>query len=160
MRVRRASNKKSFAIKLFRFCDLKTQQRSILQEEVNISGREHTSSVDSLRDFFKTFDPASKCIQIPLPKPKVEKGSTKSKDNLFAHYYNYIIVHPKRQIRLSFRFGSNNSRSFSFKKFELHGNQFILTEIVNLSHREIHHLYKNRYYLSNKCEIIESNYNV
>ena len=77
--VSRGSNKKSFAIKLFQFGDLKTQQRYILQEEVNISKRELTCLVDSLRDFLKTFDQASKCIQIPLPKPKVEIGSTKSK---------------------------------------------------------------------------------
>ena len=30
VRVSRGSNKKSFAIKLFQFCDLKTQQRYIL----------------------------------------------------------------------------------------------------------------------------------
>ena len=160
VRVSRGSNKKSFAIKLFQFCDLKTQQRYILQEEVNISKRELTCLVDNLRFFLKTFDQASKCIQIPLPKPKVELGSTKSKYNLFVHHYNDIIEHPNRQIRLSFRFGNNNSCVFSLKKFELHGNQFILTEIVNLNHREIRHLYKNRYYVANKCEIIERIYNV
>ena len=116
VRVSRGSNKKSFAIKLFQFCDLKAQQRYILQEEVNISKRELTCLVDILRDFLKTFDKASKCMQIPLPKPKVEIGSTKSKDNLFAHYYNEIIEHPNRQIRLSFRFGNNNSCVFSLKK--------------------------------------------
>ena len=114
--------------------------------------------VDNLRDFLETFDQASKCIQIPLPMPKVETGPTMSKDNLFAHYY--IIEHPNRQIRLSFGFGNNNSCVFSLKKFELHGNQFILEEIVNLNHCEIHHLYENRYYVANKCEIIESHYNV
>ena len=77
----RGSNKKSFAIKLFQFFDLRTQQRYILQEEVNISKRELTSLVDSLRDFLETFDQFSKCIQIRLPKPRVEIGSTKSKDN-------------------------------------------------------------------------------
>ena len=75
---------------------MKTQQRYILQEEVNISKRELTCLVDSLRDFLKTFDQASKCIQIPLLKPKVEIGSTKSKDNLLAHYYYDIIQHPNR----------------------------------------------------------------
>ena len=160
VRVSRGSNKKSFAIKLFQFCDLKTQQRYILQEEVNISKKELTCLVDNLRDFLKTFDQASKCIQIPLPKPKVDIGSTKSKDNLFAHHYNDIIEHPNRQIRLSFRFENNNSCVFSLKKFELHGNQFILTKIVNLNHRENYHFYKNRYYVANRCEIIESNYNV
>ena len=60
VRVSRGSNKISFAIKLFQFCDLKTQQRYILQEEVNISKRELTCLVDNLRDFLKTFDQASK----------------------------------------------------------------------------------------------------
>ena len=51
VRVTRGSNKKSFAIKLFQLCDLKTQQRYILQEEANISKRELTCLVESLRDF-------------------------------------------------------------------------------------------------------------
>ena len=160
VRVSRGSKKKSFAIKLFQFCDLKTQQRYILQEEVNLSKRELTCLVDNLRDFLKTLYQDSKCIQIPQPKPKVEIGSTKSNDNLFVPHYNDIIEHPNRQVRLSLRFGNNNSCVFSLKKFELHGNQFILTEVVNLNHRETHHLYKNRYYVANKCELIESNYNV
>ena len=158
--VSRGANKKSFAIKLFRFCNLKTQQPYILHEEVNISKRGLTCLVDNLRDFLETFDQTSKCKQIPLPKPKVEIGSTKSKNDLFPHFYKDIIEHPNRQIRVSFWFGKNISCVFSLEKFELHGNQFSLTEIVNLNHREIHHLYKNRYYVPNKCEINESNYNV
>ena len=65
VRVSWGSNKKSFAIKLIQFCGLKTQQRYILQEEVNISKRELTCLVDNLRDFLKTFDQVSKSIQIP-----------------------------------------------------------------------------------------------
>ena len=102
VRVSRGSNEKAFAIKLFQFCDLKTQQHYILQEEVTISNRELTCLVDNLRDFLKTFHEASKCTHISLPKPKVEIASTKSKHNLFAHYYNDIFEHPNRQIRLSF----------------------------------------------------------
>ena len=115
VRVGRGSHKKPVAIKLFQFCDLKTQQRYILQEEVNISERELTCLVDNLRDFPKTFNQASKCIQIPLPKPKVEIRSINSKDNLFAHYYKDIIEHPNRQIRLSFRFGDNKVCVFPSK---------------------------------------------
>ena len=159
VRVSRGSNKKPFAIKLFQFCDLKTQQRYILQVEVNISKRELICLVDNLRNLLKTFEQASKCIQIPLKKPKVEIECTKSKHYLFSHHYNDIIEHPNRQSRSSFRFG-NKSCVFSFKKFELNGNQFTVTEIVNLNRREIHHLYKNRFYVVNKCEIIENNYNV
>ena len=160
VRVSRGSNKKSSAIKLFQFFNLKTLQGYILQEEVNISKRELTCLVDSLRDFLENFDQASKCIEIPLPKPKVEIGSTKSKDNLFAHYCNDIIEHPNRQNRLSFRFGNTNSCLLSIKKIELHGNHFFLTEIVNLNYREIHHLYKNRFYVANNCKKLESNSNV
>ena len=127
---------------------------------MNSSKRELTCLADNLRVFLKTFGQASKCIQFPLPKPKVQIGSTNSKDNLFAHYYNDIIERPNGQIRLSFRFGNNDSCVLSLKKFELYGNHFILTEIVNVNHREIHHLYKNRYYVANECGIFESNYHV
>ena len=121
VRVSRGSNKKSFAIELFQFCDLKTQQRYILQEEVKISKRELTCLIDNLSDFLKTFDEASKCIQNSLPKPKVEIGSTKSKDNLVAHHSNDIIEHPNRQIRLSFRFGKKQFlRIFSQKVWTTH----------------------------------------
>ena len=83
VRVRRVPTKKKFEIKLFQFCLLKSNSY-ILQEEVNISKRVLTCLVDSLRIFPEAFNNASKCIQIPLPKPKIEIGSTKSKDNLFA----------------------------------------------------------------------------
>ena len=59
-----------------------------------------------------------------------------------------MIVHPKRQIRLSFWFGNNNSCVFPIKKFALHANQFILTEIVNPNPRKSHHSYKNRCYVA------------
>ena len=156
----KSSNKKSFTIKFFHFWDIKKQKRYILQEEVNISKRERITFVDSLRVSLKTFDHATKCIQVLLPKPKVDIGSTKWKDNLFAHYYKDIIEHPNRQIRLSFRCENNNSCLFSIKKIVLYGNQFIVTEIVNHNHREIHHLYKNRHYLAGKYETIENNYDV
>ena len=58
----RGSNKKSFAIKLFQFCDLKTQQRYIFQEVLNICEGELTCLVNKLSGFVKTFDQASKCL--------------------------------------------------------------------------------------------------
>ena len=145
---------------MFRFWDLKAQQCYMLQEEVNISKSELTSLVYSLRDFLKSFDHACKCIQVPLPKLKVEIGYAKSKHNPFAHYYNGIIGHPNAHISLSFRLRKNNSCVFSIKIFERQGNQFLLTEIINLNHHEIHHVYKKPHYVANKCEIIESNYDV
>ena len=126
---------------------------------MNISQKEVSSVVDNLCVFLKIFDEASKCLQSPLPKPKNGIGSTKSKGNLFAQYYNDIIEQPNIQICFSSRF--NNNYCFLFiKNFQLHGNQFILEEIVNLNHREIYHLYKNLFYVANKWKLIESNYHV
>ena len=160
VRVSKGSNKKSFAFKVFHFCDSKLQQRFILKEEVSISKKEIESSLDSLGDFFKTFDQVNKVSHIPLPKPKFEIAFTKAKDELFSHCYKDIIDHLSRQSRLPFRFQKNKTFLFSIKNFEQNGDQFILTEVVNLSYREIKHLYKNRFLVAYKCESFESNYNV
>ena len=37
VRISKGSNKKIFALKLFHFCNLKNQQRFILEEEVSVS---------------------------------------------------------------------------------------------------------------------------
>ena len=118
------------------------------------------SLLDSLAEFLKTFDEASKISQIPLPKPKFEIGFTKAKDELFTHCYKGIAEHLNRQIRISFRFEKNKTRVFSIKKFEHYGDQFILTEVVNLCYRVIKHLYKNRDFVAYKCDNFESKYNV
>ena len=104
VRVSKGSNKKSFAFKVFYFCDSKLQQRFILKEEVSFSKNENESLLDSLGEFLKAFDQANKVSQIPLPKPKFEIGFTKAKDELFSHCYKDIVEHLNRQIRLSFRF--------------------------------------------------------
>ena len=80
VRVSKGSNKKSFAFKVFQFCDSKLQQRFILKE-VSISKNEIESLLDSLGEFLKAFDQANKVSQIPLPKPKFEIGFTKQKTN-------------------------------------------------------------------------------
>ena len=59
VRVSRGSNKKSFAFKVFHFCDSKLQQRFILKEEVSISKKEIESLLNSLGEFLKAFDQAN-----------------------------------------------------------------------------------------------------
>ena len=145
---------------MFHFCDSKLQQRFILKEEVSISKNEIESLLDSLGDFLKAFDQANKVSQIPLPKPKFDIGFTKAKDELFSHCYKDKAEHLNRQIRISFWFEKNNTCVFSIKKFEHYGDQFILTEVVNLGYREIKHLHKNRFFDAYTCNIFESNYNV
>ena len=160
VRVSKGSKKKSFAFKVFQFCDSKLQQRFILKEEVSISKNEIESLLDSLGEFLKAFDQANKVSQILLPKPKFEIGFTKAKDELFSHSYKDIVELLNRQIRISFRFEKNKNCGFSIKKFEHYGDQFILTEVINLGYREIQHLYKSRLFDAYKCDIFESNYDV
>ena len=160
IRVSKGSNKRAFALKVFQFCDSKLQQRFNLKEEVSISKKEIESLLDSLGEFLKAFYQASKVSQIPLPKPKFEIGFTKAKDELFSHCYKDIVEHLNRQVRLSFRYEKNKTCVFSIKKFEHYGDQFVLTEIFNLGNREIKNLYKNRFFVADKCDIFESNYNV
>ena len=159
-RVSRGCNEKSFAIKLIRFCDLKTQQRYILQQDVNISKRELTSLVDSLRDSLKVFDHTSKCIQIPLPKPKADMDLKSQKTISLL-----ITVTISLDIQIdTFVYRSElETTVFAYcpsKSLHYLAVSFFLLEIVNLSIREILHLYKNRYCVANKCEIVESNYDV
>ena len=160
VRVSRGSNKKFFAFRVFYFCDSKLQQQLNLKEEVSISEKEIESLLDSLGEFLKAFDQANKLSQIPFPKPKFETGFTKAKEELFSHCYKDIIEHLNRQIRLSFLFERNKNCIFSIKKFEHYGDQFILTEVLNLGYRGIKHLYKNRFFVAYKCDIFESNCNV
>ena len=140
VRVSKGSNKKTFAFKVFQFGDSKLQQRLILKEEVSISKREIESLLDSLGEFLKAFNQANKVSQIPLPKPKFEIRFTKANDELFSHCYKDNVEHLNRRIRISFRFEKNKTCFFSIKKFEHYGDQFILTEDVNLGYREIKHL--------------------
>ena len=99
VRVSKGSNKKSFAFKVFHFCDSKLQQRFILKEEVSISKTEIETLLDSLGEFLKAFDQANKVSQITLPKPKFEIGFKKAKDELFSHCYKDVVEHLNRQIR-------------------------------------------------------------
>ena len=96
--ISRGSNKKSFAFEAFQFCNSNLQQRVVLKEEVSISKKEIESLLDSFVKFLKAFDQANKLSQIPLPKPKVENGFTKPKDEPFSHCYKDVIEHLNRQI--------------------------------------------------------------
>ena len=56
VRVSKASNKKSFAFKVFHCCDSNLKQRFTLKEEVSISKKGNESLPVSLGDFLKVFD--------------------------------------------------------------------------------------------------------
>ena len=113
-----------------------------------------------MSELLKAFDQANKVSQIPIPQPKFEIGFTKAKEELFSHCYKEIVEHLNRQIRLSFRFQKNKTCVFSIKKFEQYGDQFVLTEVVKLSYREMKHLFKNQFFVAYKCDLFESKYNV
>ena len=158
--VSKGSNKKSFAFKVFHVCDSKLQQRFFLKEEVSISKKETEFLLDSLGEFLKAFDQTNKVSQTPLPNLKFEIGVKKAKDELFSHCYKNITEQLNRKIRLSFWFEKNKTCVFFVIKFEHYGDQFILTEVVNLGYREIKHLYTNRFCVTYKCDIFESIYDI
>ena len=157
VRVSKGSNKKSFAFKVFHFCDSKLQHRFILKEEISTFKNQIESLLDSLGEFLKVLDQANKVSQIPLPKPKFEIGFTKAKDGLFSHCYKDIVEHLNKQIRKSFRFEKNKTWVFSIKKNEHYGDQFNLTEVVNLGYRKIEQLYKNRFLLRTSVTFFKAN---
>ena len=84
--ISKVSNKKSFAFKVFHFCNSKLQQRVILKEEASIH-KKIEYLLDSLGEFLRVFDPTNKISQIPSLKPNFEIGYTKPKDELFRQCY-------------------------------------------------------------------------
>ena len=88
VRVSKGSNKKKFAFKLFQFCNLKNQQRVILEEEVSVSLKELAAILNTLRQFLKQYDKTVKFPALyPLPQPKQEIGFILFKDELFTHFF-------------------------------------------------------------------------
>ena len=141
VRVSKGSNKKIFAFKLFQFCNLKNQQKIILEEEVSVSLKELAAILNTLRQFLKL---SSFQLYTLYPKPKQEVGFTSFKDELFAHYFQDIKEHCNREIRLSFCFERNKECCFSTKKFQIVGEQNVITEKINLRHCEVHSFYQYR----------------
>ena len=129
--------------------------------EVSVSIKELAAFLNTLRQFLKQHDKAVKFpILHPLLKPKQDFGFTLFKHELFAHCIQDIEEPCNRQIRLSFRFESNKESCFSIKKFQIVGEQNVLTENINLRHCEVHSFYKNRYYIAPKCGIFNNNYDI
>ena len=122
--------------------------------------KENEPPLDSLVEFLKAFDQVNKVSQIPFPEPKFEIGFTTAKDELVSQFYKVIDEHLNRQIRLCFELEKKKTCVFSIKKFEHYGDQFILTDVVNLGYCEIKQLYKNRFFVAYMCDIFESKNNV
>ena len=160
VRVSKGSNKKSFAFKVFQFCDSKLQQRFILKEEVSISKNEVESLLDSLGEFLKAFDKANQVSQIPLPKPKFEIGLTKAKDELFSHCYKDIVEHLNRQNRISFRFEENNTCVFSIKNLNITMNNSFLQKLSTWATAKSNISTRIDFFVACKCSIFQRNYDV
>ena len=79
VRVSKGSNKKSFAFKVFQFCDSKLQQRFILKEEVSISKEEIESLLGSSGELLKASDQANKLSQIDYPNQNLRLNLQKQK---------------------------------------------------------------------------------
>ena len=160
IRLSNGCNKKQFAFKSFIFCDLPNQQRFLLEEEISLTKRELGSIFDQLRDLLLEFDKISRNCQIhPLPKPKKEIGFTLAQDELFSHHYQDIQEQTKTILRICFRI-ERHECCFQIKKFQKVGQNYHLTQYINLYHEEIYEFYKNCCYLKERAGIINSNYDI
>ena len=79
---------------------------------------------------------------VPLAKFKIEIASTISEDKLSVHRERDLTALSNTLVCVSFCSKQNKNCVFC-QKFEFHGDQLILTEIVNLNHRESYSLHKN-----------------
>ena len=136
-------------MKLFPLCNSKTQKRYTLQDVVSISKRDWGSLMDSLPNFLRNSDQASKCIWILLLKPNVNIGSKNSKKNkLFTHCHKNFFEYSCRKLHSTSRFGNNKPRLFSIKNFELLSNQLTLANFFNLKFRNFHNFLMNWFYVA------------
>ena len=62
VRISKGSNKKTFALKLFQFCNLKKEQRCIPEEDMSVSLEELAAILNTLRQFLKQCD---KLVKFP-----------------------------------------------------------------------------------------------
>ena len=70
---------------------------------------------------------------------------------IFCHHIHEIREHSKRHIWPSFRLELNRDWIFSFKKITLTGSEFLLEEIIDLSHSEVKCLLSNRKFIWSTC---------
>ena len=81
VRVSKRSNKKSFAFKVFYFCDSKLQQRFILKGEVSISKKGIESLLDNSGEFLKALIMPTKYRRFQYPKLNLRLDLQKQKTN-------------------------------------------------------------------------------
>ena len=86
---------------------------------MNISKRYLSSLVDSLRDFLKTFDKVIKCLQVPLPKPKLRLDQQNQKTIFLLITIKISLNIQEDKLDFLLRFVNNQFCVFSFKKFGL-----------------------------------------
>ena len=70
---------------MFHFGYIKSQLQYSPGEELLLSRNRTVVLLGTLRNLLKTYKPASKSSEVPLPRTTLKFGYTLSKDNIFAH---------------------------------------------------------------------------
>ena len=86
VRVNKSSNKKFFAFKLIQFCNLKNQQRFILQEEVSVSLKYFAAILNTLCRIWKQYD---KTVTFP---PFIHFTQTKARELFYLKTKSFHIL--------------------------------------------------------------------
>ena len=124
---------------VFRFLRFEGKAAFSPVSEINISEKELCSSLRELLDILKRFYQADKTTKLRLPKPENDIGYTESQTKVLSHCIKQIIELLNTQMRLSHQFQNFQTCIFSREKFVLQVDQFKLTEIFNIFHRDIYH---------------------
>ena len=127
---------------------------------MSIYRKQNVGLAVSFRVLLKAYEKAINAAQFPLPRPKIENGSTLSKENLFAYCCKDIGEHFSSQKGLIFLSEQNNKRVFFIMKFNFHERQLILAELLNINYHEIYSPHKNGYLIGYNCGLCESNYDI
>ena len=90
VRVIKESNKKSSAFKLIQFCDMKTQQRYILQEEAKNSRKGLSSLADDLRNFSRSSIKRASSYSFHYRNPNVELALQSQKTASLLSYLKIL----------------------------------------------------------------------
>ena len=114
VRVSRGSNKNKIATKFFAFCDIKTQQRYILKDEISISRKKIVVLLNNLRDFLKPTNKPTNPHRSLFRDPKSKLTLDCQQTTTFVAVIKTFENIPTTNSQIRFFFVSNKTTSVSF----------------------------------------------
>ena len=159
-RLSKIAKKTSFAVELFHFCDLKTQQRFILQHRKKFSKKHLVLSSTVSACFWKVLIKRASAYRINYWSPKLRL-------NLQIRTTVCSLFTPKGSLNIQIltfvsrsAFETKNLAVITSKSLRYTVISSYLHKLSTLTFPKFTTTHKNRYQVPNKCEVMESNCDV